>query len=134
MSDSNYDDVLIHHGVKGMKWGVRRSQAALDRAAGRVSSDARVVRELKKKPASALSNQQLKTINERLNLETNYNRLNPSTVKRGTQFIKGGIGILTTGVALYNLSNSPAGKKAIDAGSKAIKKMVILHRARRAFA
>lgn len=26
---------LYHYGVKGMKWGVRRSQAALDRAAGR---------------------------------------------------------------------------------------------------
>ena len=30
------EDELLHYGVKGMRWGVRRSQAELDRAAGRV--------------------------------------------------------------------------------------------------
>ena len=33
-----YTGELQHHGIKGMKWGVRRSQAVLDRAAGRKSS------------------------------------------------------------------------------------------------
>jgi len=34
------DYFLEHYGVKGMKWGVRRSQAALDRAAGRRTAKA----------------------------------------------------------------------------------------------
>jgi hypothetical protein len=29
------DEALEHYGIKGMKWGVRRDQATLDRAAGR---------------------------------------------------------------------------------------------------
>lgn len=35
MPTSNYSTELYHHGVKGMKWGVRRSQAELDKLAGR---------------------------------------------------------------------------------------------------
>lgn len=32
---------LSHYGIKGMKWGVRRSQATLDRLAGRTPSEKR---------------------------------------------------------------------------------------------
>lgn len=34
-------EILEHYGVLGMKWGVRRDQAALDRAAGRSSKKSR---------------------------------------------------------------------------------------------
>ena len=35
------DNILAHFGVKGQKWGVRRSQKSLDRAAGRNENDPR---------------------------------------------------------------------------------------------
>lgn len=38
MYEEDVDVFLAHYGVKGMKWGVRRSQAQLDRAAGRDGS------------------------------------------------------------------------------------------------
>jgi len=131
MSD-NFDNVLIHHGVKGMKWGVRRSQAQLDRAAGR-SSDSREASRLKKKPLSSLSNKELKSLNERMNLEQNYKRLNPSTVARGKNVAKGTIAAVGTAVTLYNLYNSPAGKAAVNVGKNVIKTTRVAIRAKRAF-
>lgn len=134
MSDEKFDDVLIHHGVKGMKWGVRRSQAALDRAAGRTSSsDYREASRLKKKPVNSLSNKELRALNERMNLEQNYNRLNPSKVARGKNVAKGVLAAATTAVTVYNLVKSPAGKAAIETGKKVVQSTQIAIRARRAF-
>lgn len=48
------NDSLKHYGVKGMRWGVRRTQAQLDRAAGRTSEEQKAHnREIAKKVAVA---------------------------------------------------------------------------------
>lgn len=93
---------LIHYGVKGMKWGVRRKRTATrvtvserpgkslktsggqNRSSSKDARTAAVTGQLAKKSGyQALSNAQLRAYTERLNLEANakrldYNRKNPA--------------------------------------------------------
>jgi hypothetical protein len=109
---------LEHHGIKGMHWGVRRDRSSR----GGPSSDFKRTSHLRGKPAHSLTNKQLKSLNERMNLEQNYSRLNPSSIKRGLSIASAIIGTATMAVNAYNLFNSPAGKAAISAGKKLMKK------------
>lgn len=72
---------LAHHGVKGMKWGVRK-----DRKGGglfkrkrvdpeTVSDDYRTSRALQKKHISQMSNRELQALNQRIQLEQQYANL-----------------------------------------------------------
>ena len=71
-------DELKHFGVKGMKWGVRRENPG---AKVPSADDARAAAEIRAKISQkgagtrVASNAELKKLNERLNLETNYARL-----------------------------------------------------------
>ena len=99
---------LKHHGVLGMKWGRGKQPRPM-------SEDAKKAKELKKKKVSEMSNSELKRLNERMNLEQNYKRLNPNTVKKGTAYL--GSAVVTTGsiLALYNNSGRliKLGKKCL---------------------
>ncbi len=101
------EDILAHYGVKGMKWGRRKGDGPVDvivttapgkkaKASGGTGKPATADavsaiaarQQAKKSGVQSLSNAELKKVNERLNLEQNFNRLTASDVSAGKKFIK----------------------------------------------
>lgn len=77
---TNVDDILEHFGVKGMKWGVRK--AAHREATSSDDAKSAGAAQAKIKSAGgthALSNQELKILVERMNLERQLKSLQPPT-------------------------------------------------------
>jgi len=99
-----------------MKWGVRKKRAPI-----KTSSDYKKTAPLRKRKTPELTNKQLKAVNERINLEQNYNRMNPSTVKRGTVAAASILDTAQIGVTAYNMLNSPAAKAAKANAKRALK-------------
>ena len=80
---------LYHWGIKGMKWGVRRYQnkdgsltpAGKKRYSQNDSPSEDYVRAHIKKPISQMSDQELRTVNNRLQMENQYRQLTTSPSK-----------------------------------------------------
>jgi hypothetical protein len=122
---------LKHFGVKGMKWGVRRSESAVtvsDRkkklktsgGVGRpATSDAIRARTLgqigKKSGLKALSNEELQSYAQRLQLEQNVKRLNFNELNPGRKFVATILGRSGSSLAseAVNTGTKKAGKKAL---------------------
>lgn len=125
----NVEDVLEHHGVRGMRWGVRRSRSSASSpkvSKKFTSSDFKKTQELRRRKPRQLSNKQLQDINQRMNLEQNFRRMNPNTVTKGHNHVKSLLAIATTGVAAGALAakflKTPAGQRLVDKGSIAVGK------------
>lgn len=105
---------LYHYGVLGMKWGVRRTPAQLARARGnKQSSSVKEHEDYKKahdsKSVKSMSDAELRSRLNRIQMEQQYSRLNPATVSRGkevaSKILKTGTTIATattTAITIYN--------------------------------
>lgn len=133
------DDFLVHFGVKGMHWGVRRDssggrqlkiganprRAHANRVAAAkkltakkpLSEEHKTLRSTKTKHAKELSDAQLKAAIGRMNLERQYKSLNPHGLSKANKVALGILAVGTTANTAIAFYNSPAGK-AITAGIK----------------
>lgn len=121
------DDVLVHHGVKGQKWGVRRTPAQLGH---------KVVSKLKRpkaktepessksKPKSVkeMSNDELSAKIKRLELEKKFKDLDPRSqnIGRGKRFVADTLEQIGKNV-ITNLGTQMANKLIGEAINKAFK-------------
>lgn len=77
-SDMTVEEFFAHWGVKGMRWGVRKSDTSKSPAGTSAHDDHINVAMLRKKKLHELSNAEMKAVTERMNLEKKYREMNPS--------------------------------------------------------
>lgn len=75
---------LYHYGIKGMRWGVRKSRST---KTDKQSDDYKKTKPLRKKKASELSNEELKALTTRLQLEKQFKDLNKKDIAKGQKFV-----------------------------------------------
>ena len=118
---------LYHYGIKGQRWGVRRFQkkngsltpAGKKRQKEKWSEDATEASKIKKKSVNAMSNAELKRLNERTRLEQEYSRLNPSNRKKAIAAVTATAATMGTLLNLYNNSD-----KLIEKGRPIAQKLI----------
>lgn len=75
-------DILAHYGILGQKWGVRR-----DNPSGPSHADSKVSSALRTKKAHELSNDEIRLVLARIQLERQYNSLTKAEKSAGAKLI-----------------------------------------------
>lgn len=81
------DKVLAHYGVPGMRWGQRKKAARAAQKYADGSDDYKKRVDTKKKPLHTMSNAELKSLNERMNLERQYKDLRKMDISAGRKMV-----------------------------------------------
>lgn len=82
MWEYRHTDELYHYGIPGMKWGVRKAKSSKSgglfsrkKKRDTSSEDSKEVAKIRKKKLHQMTNEDLKTANKRLEMETKYREL-----------------------------------------------------------
>jgi hypothetical protein len=78
---------LLHWGIPGMKWGIRRRQSNTTITGKPHSSDHTTAVSLKKKHVSEMSNDELKKLTTRMQLEKQFKDLSKADVSAGQKIV-----------------------------------------------
>lgn len=129
MQIETVDDVLAHYGIKGMKWGVRRSSKQLATASSsssskkEVSDDAAVFNALRSKARtsgiSSLSNDEIRVLNARAQVLQSYSQNFPKQKTKRAKVVDFFVKdiLLVTGKSLAkDVARTAATKKLVDKG------------------
>ena len=116
-------DFIYHHGVKGMKWGVRKDNKSGGSSGKKTvrrkivkSQDALEYDRLKKKKREELSNDELRKVNIRGKLLQENKKFNPGTIAKGVVLVGAAAAVLGAATKLYNNTNNVVkiGKREYD--------------------
>lgn len=120
----NEENFLSHHGVLGMRWGIRKDRGSSNasKSTSKTESSPKPTenytesRVLKSKTIKELSNEDLKKLNERLNLEKQYKDLTKQEVNKGKTFVNDALttGLKQTATTLVAAASLYAVKRVIE--------------------
>lgn len=91
---------IWHHGIKGMKWGVRHTPEQLGRVGGlkkwKESPHEDYTKAHDRKGVKTMSDAELRARLNRLDMERRYSQMNPNSVERGRAMLKSTLAVVGT--------------------------------------